>query len=341
MKTNQYQLFLLIVIFSLLGQSAKSQGSIDDLIKGSNQDANYLVNGYVSPVLKVIGYGLNQGWYNTAKPHKKFGVDITATLNFIKVPSSGRTYYVDNGKLSTIELVNGSNGIAGGNVPTVVGPDVTPTYRDKFTGTTFDGPAGADLSKTPVISNSLPIPVIQLGFGLPKGFELKFRMIPKIKFGDKNESDVSLIGFGLMHDLKQYLPGIKRLPFDLSGFVGYTNMKVNVAFDAQNHPDQKGTLTSNATTIQGVISKKVSVLTGYFGLGYNFANTKVAVSGKYDLDGDSTTPDAPINVNMTGASTGPRATVGLRLKLAVFTLHGEYTAQKYSSLTLGFGISVR
>jgi hypothetical protein len=347
MKTNRYQLFLLIVIFSLLGQSAKSQGSIDDLIKGSNQDAAYLVNGYVSPVLKVIGYGLNQGWYNTAKPHKIWGVDVTATVSFIKIPSSGMTYYVDNNKLTNVELLDASGTVpASGYVPTVVGPNVTPIYHSKSPFTPlptgkFDGPAGADLSKTPVISNSLPVPVIQLGFGLPKGFEIKFRMLPKMKFGDNNQSDVSLIGFGLMHDLKQYLPGIKRLPFDLSGFVGYTNMKVNVAFDAKSHPDQKGTLTSNATTIQGVISKKVSVLTGYIGLGYNFANTKVAVSGKYDLDGNSATPDTPINVNMNAASTGPRATVGLRLKLAVFTFHGEYTAQKYSSLTLGFGISVR
>jgi hypothetical protein len=354
MKTNRYHLLSLLFILMSVAQSARSQGSIDDLIKGSQKDANYLVNGYVSPVLKVIGYGLNQGWYNTAKPHKKFGVDLTATVNLIKIPSSDLNYYVDNSKLSSIELTN-SAGTApapngGGLVPTVVGPNVTPLYHlknDPATGLPapytsqyeFQGPSGADLSKTPVMSNALPVPVVQLGIGLPKGFDLKVRMIPKIKFGDNKDSDVSLIGFGLMHDIKQYLPGIKRLPFDLSGFVGYTNMKVNVAFD-KNHQDQKGTLTSSATTIQAVISKKVSVLTGYFGLGYNIANTKVAVTGKYDTDNDGVT-DTNININMNAASTGPRATVGMRLKLAVFTFHGEYTMQKYSSLTLGFGISVR
>jgi hypothetical protein len=310
------------------------------LVKGSQQDANYLVGGYVSPVLSVIGYGLNQGWYNTAKPHKKFGVDITATVNFIKVPGSAMNYYVDNNKLQTLELLDRNTGVApqSGYVPTVVGPNVTPQYQFKGQpATKFDGAPGADLSKVPVISNSLPVPVVQLGLGLPKGFDLKFRMLPKMKFGDNNSSDASLIGFGLMHDLKQYLPGIKRLPFDLSGFVGYTNMKVNVVFD-QAH-NQKASLTSNATTIQGIISKKVSVLTGYFGIGYNIANTKASVKGNYDVANSGTY--IPIDVNMSAASTGPRATVGMRLKLAVFTFHGEYTMQKYSSLTLGFGISVR
>lgn len=348
MKTNRYHLFLLTIVILFAAQSARSQSSINDLVKGSSSDASYLVNGYVNPVLSVIGYGLNQGWYNTAKPHKKFGVDLTATINFIKIPSSGLTYYVDNNKLSTIELLNAAGTAPqNGNVPTVVGPDVNPLYHFKgqpYTSTfEFQGARGADLSKVPIIPNSLPVPVAQIGIGLPLGFDVKFRMLPKIKFGDNNASDVSMIGFGVMHDLKQYLPGIKRLPFDLSGFVGYTNMKINVAFDPNNHPDQKGTLTSNATTIQGIISKKVSVLTGYIGIGYNIANTKSSVTGKYDLDNDNSavTPDVPINVNMKAASTGPRATIGMRLKLAVFTFHGEYTAQKYSSLTLGFGISVR
>jgi len=334
---NRSRLFLLIVICLVANHSAKSQ-SINKLVIGSSQDANYLVSGYASPALSVIGYGLNQGWYNTAKPHKILGFDITATVNFIKVPSSALNYYVDNSKLSSVQLVNGSNGSLGGNVSTAFGPNVAPTYQLNATGTQFSGAPGIDLSQNPVMKNTLPVPMAQIGVGLPKGLELKFRFVPKTKFGDNKDSDFSLFGIGLMHDLKQYLPGIKLLPFDLSGFVGYTNMKFNIAFD-KNH-GQMGTVTSNATTIQGVISKKVSVLTGYAGLGYNFANTKASVNGNYNLNGDGTTY-LPINVNMSGASTGPRATFGLRLKLTVLTLHGEYTAQKYSSITIGAGISVR
>ena len=33
----------------------------EDLLKGSLADANYLLEGYVAPVMKSLGSGLNQG----------------------------------------------------------------------------------------------------------------------------------------------------------------------------------------------------------------------------------------------------------------------------------------
>ncbi|MBI1769816.1 MAG: hypothetical protein HY015_04020 [Bacteroidetes bacterium] len=329
-------LAIVITFFGVL--PAWSQSSINKLVVGTQQDANTLVNGYLSPALSVIGYGLNQGWYNTAQPHKVLGFDLTATFNFIKVPTSALTYYVDNSKLNNIELLGSSGAPQSGYVPTVFGSDVAPTYRYKNPpNTQFSGAPGVNLSKVPVISNSLPVPIAQVGIGLPKGFELKVRFVPAIKFGDNSASSFNLFGVGVMNDVKQYIPGVKTLPFDLSAFVGYTKMDMNVTFDASH--SQKGTLSSSATTIQGIISKKFAVLTAYAALGYNIANTKSSVTGNYDLTGLGTY--VPIQVNLSGAATGPRATFGLRLKLAVFTFHGEYTAQKYSSLALGFGIAVR
>jgi hypothetical protein len=330
--------------FLFLSFHAFSQSDIDQIIKGNAQDANTLVKGYVSPALSLIAYGLNQGWYNTAKPHKIAGVDITTTINLIKVPTSDLTYYIDNTKLNNVERLAGPGGIPqSGLVPTVFGSDQSPTYDEKVNNvrvpfSEFSGAPGVNLSKVPVISNSVPIPMAQIGFGLPKGFDLKVRFIPTIKFNNNN-SDFGLFGIGIMHDVKQYIPGIKNLPFDLSGFVGYTKMTLNVAFDPQNHPDQKAKLSSNATTIQGVISKKFSVLTGYAGLGYNIASSTFDLSGKYDVSNTGNYVAVPVNI--TGSDSGPRATFGMRLKLAVFTFHGEYTLQKYSALTLGFGISVR
>ncbi len=347
MKSNRTLLLLVICLLGL--KSVQGQNDTDQMIKGSAQDASTLVKGYASPALSIIGYGLNQGWYNTAKPHKVLGIDLTATFSLIKIPTSEMAFYVDNTKLNNIERLAGSGGIPqSGNVPTIFGSSLAPTYAYKsipgstqsppIPGSEFSGAPGVDLSSVPVIKNSLPFPMAQIGIGLPKGFELKFRLVPTVKFGDKSSSSFKLFGVGLLHDVKQYIPGIKSLPFDLSGFIGYTKMDLNVAFDSQ-HPDQTGTLTSSATTIQGLISKKFAVLTGYAGLGYNIANTKLAINGKYDLTNTGNYVAVPININ--GSASGPRATFGLRLKLAVFTFHGEYTLQKYSALTLGFGISVR
>ena len=93
----------------------------------------------------------------------------------------------------------------------------------------------------------------------------------------------------------------------------------------------------NSTTVQAVVGKKFSVITFYGGLGYNIAKSNIALKGNYDIDG--TNYKDPINLDF--AASGPRATIGTRLKLAVFTFHADYTVQKYKCLTLGFGISVR
>ena len=44
-----------------------------------------LLESYFSP-LNGFGSGLNNGWYNTTKPHKPLGFDITFTLNTVNIP---------------------------------------------------------------------------------------------------------------------------------------------------------------------------------------------------------------------------------------------------------------
>jgi hypothetical protein len=344
MKTKHIIFSALTAFFLSSAMLTVAQSDLGQLLKGTSQDANTLVKGYMSPVLSAVGYGLNQGWYTTAKPHKIAGFDLTVTGSFVNIPTSDLSYYVDNSKMKSVERLSGPNGNPqSGYVPTVFGSSQAPYYDYKGVPLSgFQGAPGADLSQVPVIKNTMPVPMAQFGFGLPKGFEIKLRYVPKLKFGDKNSSDFSLFGIGLMHDVKQYIPGIKSLPFDLSGFVGYTKLSLNVAIDAANHPDQKGTMSTSATTIQGVISKKFAVLTGYAGLGYNIASSKLAVSGTYTLlDVNGTPIQVKDPVNFSASSSGPRATFGLRLKLAIFNFNGEYTLQKYNTVTLGFGISVR
>ena len=330
---------ILTVFFAVFSFAVlRAQDDFDQLVKGSLEDANYLLKGYASPVLKAFGTGLNQGWYNTAKPHKIGGVDLTVIVSAVYIPSSDLLYKVDNTQLKSIALVTPANG----NVPTIFGPEVTPAtpapvYRNRTTNSTFSGPGGID-PKGAYGINALPVPMAQLGIGLPKGFDLKVRYVPTLNLGDQGK--FNMFGIGVMHDVKQYIPGIKNLPFDLSGFVGYTKMKLDVALD-NTKPDQHAIFESSATTIQGVISKKIAVLTVYGGLGYNIAKTGLAINGTYTPD--SSVPAATIKnpVNFDVSSSGPRATAGMRLKLAVITFHADYTLQKYKTLTVGFGISVR
>lgn len=321
-----------------------AQEDIDQLLKEGIEDGEKLIGAYIAPVIKSVSAGLNQGWYNTAKAHKIAGIDITITGNAMTIPAGDLLFKPADLNLQKVELVP-TSGQYNGYAPTLAGPDISTSYRLKNPDpsdpdATFSGPPGIDL-KGNIGKNWVPVPMAHVGIGLPKGTDLKIRYSPTVDIGD--EGTVKIIGFGVMHDIKQWIPGIKLLPFDLSGFVGYTKFKLESSFEGDiQGSNQKGIFEMNATTIQGLISKKFSVVTFYGGIGYNIAKSNLAMKGWYDVDEDSTRDQNEVDpIDLKFAASGPRATLGMRLKLAVLTLHCDYTMQKYKCLTAGVGLSVR
>jgi hypothetical protein len=328
-----YRVSVLAAAFAAFSLPAFAQDDIEKLLQESVEDGRKLVGAYVAPVMKSLSLGLNQGWYNTAKPHKIAGVDLTITVNAMTIPDGDLLFRPDQLGLTKIELAPSSPGFP--YASTIVGPDREATFQVKGDPSkNFQGPPGLDL-KGQTGYNKVPVPMVHLGFGLPKGTDLKLRYIPTLDLGD--DGTVKMFGVGVMHDIKQWIPGIKLMPFDLSAFVGYTKFEMQYQLDPNSNPDQQGIFNMNATTIQGVIGKKFSVITFYGGLGYNIAKSNIALKGNYDIDG--TNYKDPVDLKF--AASGPRATIGTRLKLAVFTFHADYTLQKYKCLTVGFGISVR
>lgn len=334
---------LLILLPLLFVFQANAQDDIDKFLGESVEDGEKLIGAYISPAIKAFSLGMNQGWYNTAKPHKVAGVDLTFTGSLMKVPSSDQLFDANKLGLTKIVLVDELTGLpkSNGNIPTILGPDTPPTFSPNDplsignTTDDFQGPGGLELgSDVKFLKNKMPAAMLQLGFGLPKGTDIKLRLVPKVGVGD---GEFNLFGIGVMHDIKQYIPGIKNLPFDLSALIGYTKMKLDVQLDATANPDQRGLFEVKSTTIQGLASKKFSVVTFYGGLGYNIAKSSLAMQGTYDIGG--TMVKDPLDLSF--AASGVRATAGMRLKLAVFTFHADYTLQKYNAFTAGFGINVR
>lgn len=335
---------VLVAVFATFSLPSFAQEDIDDidkLLEESVEDGRKLIGAYVDPLMKSLSLGLNQGWYNTAKPHKIAGVDLTITVNSMTIPSDEKMFKPEALGLTRLELAPSSNGHP--YAPTILGIDKAPTFQVKNEpNSTFTGPAGLNLKKE-INYDKVPVPMVHLGFGLPKNTDIKFRYVPTLNVGD--EGTVKMFGVGIMHDVKQWIPGIKLMPFDLSAFVGYTQFELQSQLDADNpqNADQRGIFKMNATTVQAVIGKKFSVITFYGGIGYNIAKSNIALKGGYDInnDGDETDQFEKDPVDLKFAASGPRATIGTRLKLAVFTFHADYTVQKYKCLTVGFGISVR
>ncbi|MEQ9303257.1 MAG: hypothetical protein RJQ14_05020, partial [Marinoscillum sp.] len=219
------------------------------------------------------------------------------------------------------------------DIPYLVYNENTPDEDDDISIT---APTGLGLKEEYGV-NFVPAPSVQLGIGIYKGTEIKLRLIPEQTFGDPGEEfNTKMFGLGVMHDVKQWIPGIKNLPFDLSGFFAFTKMSNSYQMDA-DAPDQIGSFDISGTTLQGIISKKLAVLTAYAGVGFSTSKVNFSMDGTYDTEAGTFVD--PIDFEYKNG--GLRANVGARLKLLIFTFHAEYALQKYNTLTAGVGISVR
>lgn len=341
MKTLFKLSFIVFLVISLKPIQSTAQDDIGDLIRGSQKDAQYLASGYLESFLKATGSGINQGWYNTAKPHKLGGFDFTVSVALMAIPDDEKYYTVDNSKLETIELYRLADGspVTGGSgkVPSLVGPAQSPVYRYKSgepnAGQEFNGPEGADID---VLNRSAALPVFNLSIGLPKGTDLKIRWSPTIDLG--SSGDAKLFGLGVMHDIKQYIPGIKMLPFDLSAMIAYSKMELGFDLD---EPGQRAEFEIQGTTVQAIISKKISVITPYASLGFATSKASVKAKGEYNIGTDLIPQYITDPISGEGKMTTPRFSAGLRLQLLVLTFHMDYTLQKYSTITGGIGLTVR
>ncbi|MFA6261786.1 MAG: DUF6588 family protein [Bacteroidia bacterium] len=347
----------------------RAQGDAATLLRGGVSDANLLMNAYMGPMMKSFGAGLNGGWFQTAKPHGIGGFDLTFSGNLAFAPDADKIYDVATLGLNKLRLKSGESSEA----PTVFGSGDGPTVelveKSPFTGndtplTSFVLPPGAGLT-------FFPVPTMQFQVGVGFGTELGIRYLPTIKAGDIS---IGLFGFAVKHDFKQWIPGIKEMPFDLSAMFGYTSLDAEFAFGKNGlQPDadtnvykpaglpafdnQKIVFTGSAWTINVLISKKLGPLTPYLGLGYQHSNVSLALKGDYPITGpnDIATATSPgpgqgkpakvititDPIDISGKNSGVRATVGIRLKLLLLTLHGDYTFAAYNMASVGVGLNLQ
>lgn len=345
------------MIIALLFFYSRSFSQIDnfDFLRTVPQDAEKFLKAYMEPWTNAFGAGLNGGWYNTAKPHKTLGFDITTSFNVGVVPTSATEF-----NLSSIGLSSAIS--ATGVTPTIAGSsDEGPVMQYKAGDNvlaSFNAPPGTGF-------RFVPVPTMQVGLGLPLGTEIKGRFIPKIRIGENG--DLGLWGLGLMHNLTQYLPGDKLLPFDVSVFAGYTKMTGNVALSILPDPtmsnytspyniatafdDQSLNIVSSGLNVSALASFNLPVITFYGGLGYSKTKTEMLLNGNFptptlvgvnpQYNNDGIKDGSDFNGIDIENFSGVRANIGFRIKLAVLTIHADYTRAQYNVLSAGLGISVR
>ncbi len=332
-----------MVMFFGTMNKVQAQPDLDVLLRTGVEDANLFMEAYLDPLANAVSASLVNGWYNTARAHQSLGFDLTITANAVYIPDEALTFNVNQLGLTNTRLISPSDGV----VPTVLGPDDLASTYEYGEGTTtegtFNGPDGFALKET-FGMQAVPVPMIQLGLGVVANTDIKFRVTPRITY---DEAEFQMLGGAVMHDISQYFLGDDG-PVNLAVLAGYTHVSleydmVNAGVPEVETDDGTSEMDIRGWTIQGLASKDFGVLTVYGGLGYNFTSADMAMLGEYRVtnEGSGSTETLVDPIDLSFAQNSPRATLGLRVKLSVITLHGDYTLQKYNTLSAGIGVSVR
>ena len=89
-----------------------SQSGFESILLAVESDSKKLFQGYISPLMKGAIYSSNGGWYNSAKVHKKLGVDLSLRLNASFVPLSDQIFSISNLEFITSQAKD---------LPTIIG----------------------------------------------------------------------------------------------------------------------------------------------------------------------------------------------------------------------------
>ena len=309
----------IIILIVISYVSAFSQQNI---LQNNLNEGEKLIEAYFTPMAETFGAGLNNAWYNTAKPHSILGFDVTFSLNTVIIPNSAENFMIEDN-------FNGIFTSSDEDASTIFGSmsSTQMNYNpgNNLASSSFNMPGGL---KTPI----LPLPMIQAGIGVYKKTSLDIRYMPLLNIGDN--INVNLYGFGAKHDLLQWIPAVGNvIPMSLSIQAGYTNLNTELKVAGQ-----EVALNTKATTLNLIASKKVLMLTGYAGIGYSYSNTNFSANPNFDLNGLSFDNELDISFESTRKL---RTNLGLRLNIALMTIHADYTFADYPTATIGVGVSLR
>ncbi|MEC9303510.1 MAG: DUF6588 family protein [Bacteroidota bacterium] len=309
----------IIILILISYVSAFSQQNI---LQNNLNEGEKLIEAYFTPMAETFGAGLNNAWYNTAKPHSILGFDVTFSLNTVIIPNSAENFMIEDN-------FNGIFTSSDEDASTIFGSmsSTQMNYNpgNNLASSSFNMPGGL---KTPI----LPLPMIQAGIGVYKKTSLDIRYMPILNVGDN--ININLYGFGAKHDLLQWIPAVGNvIPMSLSIQAGYTNLNTELKVAGQ-----EVALNTKATTLNLIASKKVLMLTGYAGIGYSYSNTNFSANPNFDLNGLSFDNELDISFESTRKL---RTNLGLRLNIALMTIHADYTFADYPTATIGVGVSLR
>lgn len=294
--------FICMLLIALAASSAPAQIE-DQLTAYTGKNAK----GYLQPLADAFGANLNDGLYHSAEI-KTLGVNISIELVFMAV------LFSDDDRTFNAVTESGFSPEQTVKAPTVVGDENAVTVSGAG-GTSFAFPGGFNL-------NSFAIAAPQLRIGSVFGTEALIRYFT-FNTGDTELGNLTLFGFGMRHNVTQYLP--PGFPVDIAA--GFFWQK----FALGENTSGDDLLAVRAFTIGLQASTDIAVFfVPYAGLSYDTSKLEVAYTS------EASGLEEDIEIEFDPYET-VHLTLGLSFDFNFLKLFGEYNIASQNSLSFGAG----
>tara|TARA_B100000902_G_scaffold163425_2_gene158601 strand:- start:16223 stop:17224 length:1002 start_codon:yes stop_codon:yes gene_type:complete len=327
---------LIIFFFSIINAYSQYEEHIPSLVEA-----------YFSPLSESVSNGINNGWYNTAKPHGILGFDLSFSLNMIHIPEEALSYNPNDLENYTSNTTSLPNIFSRG-----LGEILSQTEQVQYQGPN-NSISTLNIANEKYFSPKiLPIPVLNGGFGIGKKTSINFRYLPEKTISISNLDSriglsTSLWGAGIKHDLLQYLPAGNLIPLGLSIQGAHTSISNKI-----NSPAEEFNLNINTSTINLIASKSFILFTAMASIGFNSTKSEVinypnvlsyvlfGFPATLYEDGSFNNGDFNYYDIKFDRVTEFRQNIGVKFNIAIVSIHLNHTFSKYPVTTIGAGVSI-
>ena len=317
--------------YLLLFYSAMAFAQFDDVSAIAGAIVGDLVNladDYVSPAAEASVYQFSGGWYTSAKTKELWDLEISLQGNLLFIPNKSKNFLIDGTDLEYFQIQGGATTA---NSPTALGGSNFIVLEDKFgNGVEFDSPQGIDES---FVKHAQ----LQASLGLWKGTSLIGRFSPKIKI---NETYYQLLGFGVQHNVSQWIPSLEKSSFDLAGLVTYSFYSVSDNFSEVTFAGE----TLNSVVVDGksfmvnlIASKQIKKFNISSAIGLTSSKFEYSLGGKGSillplLNGEL----GSLNESISNF----KADLGIDYRIYDFSINTMFTFGNYANLIFGLNYNL-
>lgn len=304
--------------------------SQDNSLEALVSDFNFLINKYVTPAAEGIVYQTSSAWNTDAKALNLWEVKLSVQGNFLLVPNKKRSFFVNNSQLDNLFIV----GADSGNIPTAVGGENTVLIGGNLNDDTFEfePPSGID-------QNGVFHPQVQAALGLPYGTSFMVRVTPNISIGSSN---IEAFGFGLTHNISQWIPKIKASTFDIATTLTYSSYNIDYEFSELELVEDSGfvdAISGKGSTISAslISSKQLGNFDASFAMNYSHSSPDIS----FDGEGALLSILNPIIESNDYTVNNFTVDFGLNYNYKSFSINSIFTVGDFRNLLIGINYTIK